>query len=535
MKLTNILSFLSIVLMFGATSSFATNYYVNGNDGSNTASGTTVATAYKTLQKAADVSQAGDTIFVMNGTYINTSPNTSVLQHKRSGTAAKPIVYKNYQNHKPLISFTGWHGVKIEGSYVIFDGLTVRGGNANIKLSDALNQPESCNVPSGTVNSKFNGNGFFTDGKNSPKVHHITIRNCTVYECPGSGIQTVQSDYITIENNLVYNNAWYSIYAPSGISLYQMWNFDTQTGVKNIIRNNICYGNRMFVPWPAVNCTFTDGNGIIIDDSKNTQAGSTQGLYKGRTLVINNVCYKNGGSGIHSFLSEHVDIINNTAFQNSQTPSINNGEIYPSKSGDVRIFNNILWSQSSKKLNTNFQNATDNLYDYNLHFGGIFPTLTGTNTLKGDPIFQDTAKANFQLKTNSPAINKGIDILSGTNAPTTDILGNKRPFGTKIDMGAYEFGYSTSANDTETELTSVVVSPNPIHDLINISFENTQNTPIRVLVVNTNGGVVSYTTFEQLQQGKIALQVPVSDLSAGIYFVRIIQNGLSKTEKVVKL
>jgi hypothetical protein len=535
MQLRNILPLFAIIFMANTTPLFSINFYVNGVSGSNSSAGTSVAKAFLTLQKAADVSQAGDTIFVMNGTYTNSAPGNPVLLHKKSGTPTKPIIYKNYLNHKPILSFNGWHGIKIEGSYITFDGLTVRGNSANVTLNEALNQPESCKNPSGTVDPKFNGNGIYTDGRNSPKVHHITIRNCTVYECCGSGIQTVQSDYVTIENNLVYNNAWYSIFAPSGISLYQMWNFDSQTGLKNIIRNNICYGNRMFVPWPSNNCTFTDGNGIIIDDSKNTQSGSTLGLYKGRTLVTNNICYKNGGSGIHSFVSEHVDIINNTSFFNSQTPSINNGEIYPSKSGDIRIFNNILWSPSSKKLNSNLQNAADNLYDYNLHFGGIFPTLTGANTLKGDPMFQDTAKANFQLKSNSPAINKGINVLSSTNAPLVDILGNARPFGGKYDMGAYEFGYMASADDALSELQSVLIAPNPIRDLVQISFENTENTPVRVLIVNTNGGVVSYTTFEQVQQGKATLQIPVHDISAGIYFVRIIQGGLSKTEKIVKI
>jgi hypothetical protein len=515
---------------------FSINYYVSIISGNNSFVGTSPTTAFSTIQKASDVSQAGDTIFVMNGTYLNSASN-AVLTHKKSGLPTKWIVIKNFKDHKPVLSFNAWHGIKIEGSYVEINGLTIRGNNSYVTLDQALNQPKSCkNTGGADYDPKFNGNGIYTDGRTGNKVHHITVKNCTIYECGGSGIQTVQSDYVIIENNIIYNNAWYSVFAPSGISIYQSWNFDSQTGIKNIIRNNICYGNRMFVPWPAVNCTFTDGNGIIIDDSKNTQSGSTLGAYKGRTLVTNNICYKNGGSGIHSFLSEHVDIINNTAFKNAQTPSINNGEIYPSKSADVRIFNNILWSQASKKLNSSFQNGADIVYDYNLHFGGSFPTLTGSNFLKADPLFKDTTKANFQLTDKSPAINKGIDVLSGANAPLVDFLGNKRPFNGKIDIGAYEFGYTTSSNEVEIVNSLFNVSPNPVSDRIIIAFASSNDQkPVSVELFNANGMSIYTNAFAQAPSGQTEVIVDTAHYPTGLYFVKVTQGNQSQTKKIIKL
>jgi hypothetical protein len=64
---------------------------------------------YSTLQKAADVAQPGDSVFVMNGTYSN-SGNNNVVVLTNSGTAAQWIVFIAYLNHKPRLSFTGWGG-----------------------------------------------------------------------------------------------------------------------------------------------------------------------------------------------------------------------------------------------------------------------------------------------------------------------------------------------------------------------------------------------------------------------------------------
>ncbi|RKZ50522.1 MAG: hypothetical protein DRR00_15010 [Candidatus Parabeggiatoa sp. nov. 3] len=68
---------------------------------------------------------------------------------------------------------------------------------------------------------------------------------------------------------------------------------------------------------------------------------------------------------------------------------------------------------------------------------GVNPSDT-VNWLSGnidaDPSFVNAATGDFHLKANSPAINSG----TSTDAPSTDIEGNPRPFGSGYDMGAYE-------------------------------------------------------------------------------------------------
>ena len=67
----------------------------------------------------------------------------------------------------------------------------------------------------------------------------------------------------------------------------------------------------------------TDGNGIIIDDNRHDQSETPQ-PFSGRTLLVDNICYGNGGRGINVFSSDHVDVFNNTLFDNAQTTRISN-------------------------------------------------------------------------------------------------------------------------------------------------------------------------------------------------------------------
>jgi parallel beta-helix repeat protein len=528
-----------ILLIAHAMNGFGQRTLYIDNTQTNTANdGLTIPTAFPNFFRAVNAALPGDTFLVLNGVgpYSNSPSGNPTLNMTVSGTAALPITFKNYPGHTPVIQIhTGqYQGIYIRGSYVTVDGLTVRGLNASQTVAQALAQGGSCANPSGALEARYNANGIQVDGRTLPiasKYHHITIKKCTVYECGGSGIQILQADYITIENNKCYNNAWYSIYAPSGISIYQSYNSDASTATKMIIRNNICYGNRMYVPWPAHSCQFTDGNGIIIDDTKNGQNGSTLGTYNGRTLVANNIVYNNGGSGIHSFASEHVDIVNNTAYNNSQTPEIDNGEIFPQNSNDVKIFNNILVPLSANKVNSNYSGNGTNYYNYNLHFGGTSTALTGANTIVADPKFTNAASADYTLQGTSQAINAGIGTFNGVNAPTTDIINGVRPTGAGFDIGAYEYGAALGLQ-SNLEKTIFSLYPNPAKSKVSINIEANSGDTIQVELVNMQGQKVLSQTFIAEQQGQNVLSID-PQFQSGVYGVKVSIGNASNTQLLI--
>ena len=71
--------------------------------------------------------------------------------------------------------------------------------------------------------------------------------------------------------------------------------------------------------------------------------------YTGKCLVANNLVYENGGSGIHTFRSDNVDIINNTVFNNGSTPELGWSELFANDSENVNIFNNLVYSRTGNK------------------------------------------------------------------------------------------------------------------------------------------------------------------------------------------
>ena len=416
----------------------------------------TLAHPFSTIQAASDVTNPGDTVFIMNGTYTNSWPTGNVVNITRSGSASAWIVYIAYPAHHPKLQFNGWGGIYITGaSYIQISGLEIAGNNANMDSATAYAERADGN------NCLTSGNGIMSyQGGTSPYPHHIVIRKCMVHDCGGGGISTQTTDYITIEENTVYNNAWYSPYDCSGISLCWNYNFDNDTtGYKVFVRRNICFANKNCVPAIQGGTVPTDGEGIIIDIQDGT-AGNVP-AYTGRMLLENNVVFNNGGDGITLFKTNHVDVINNTAWLNDRTAEINRGQIFPNQGKNTRILNNIMFAPAGRYVMQDCCPNANLTVDYNMFWGsGGSPSSsligkTGTHDKKTDPLFvnpsADPAAADFHLKAGSPAIDSGTSV----GAPATDFDGNPRPWGAGIDMGAYEYGAGSSVRHAHAREAAV--------------------------------------------------------------------------------
>ena len=415
----------------------AKSYYVSDALGSDSNTGLLASAPLKTITAGQTLAAPGDTVFIMNGSYL---PATTIKLDK-SGAAGKYITYKAYKDHTPKFSFSGnlWNAVSINGSYIVVEGIEFQGNNQNLTYEDALASYND-NLAGGTnytLYAIYNMNGISIGGpRDETKFpHHIVIRNCKVHDFPGGGLSSIQADYTTFEGNTVYNNAWYMMYGGSGISILTPFDVDANTGYKNIVRNNVCYNNKTTIPWISQK-RLSDGNGIIIDvNLRPYNSDITTKPYKGRTLVENNVAYNNGGSGIHAFDAAHVDIINNTVYNNAQI-MLTYADLFANTCNDVKIMNNIVYSKSDGNCNSNNKN-TNVTYDYNIYFGGKV-AVKGPNDKVMDPQFvnrtTDPASANFSVRPGSPAIDAGTQSIF---APK-DIKNVARPKGGAVDCGAYE-------------------------------------------------------------------------------------------------
>src|SRR5579871_3096511 len=154
-----------------------TTYYVSPS-GSDGAAGTSSAAAFATLQHAADLVGAGDTVDVLPGTY-----NQGFVvgwDNPQNGTATAPITF----HAEPGAVITGPNdktadAINLEGtSYVTIEGFTITNPT----------------------------NAITRAGIRSVTNNHVIIRNNDVDGMGTWGIFTAFSDDILIENNTASNS-----------------------------------------------------------------------------------------------------------------------------------------------------------------------------------------------------------------------------------------------------------------------------------------------------------------------------------------
>jgi hypothetical protein len=421
-------------------------------NGSGAGQGATEQTAV-TPQRAHNISRPGDTILFLDGEY-TTTDGWALLNITRSGLPGHPITYKAQNRGMATIKTSdSWNGIFIQSaSHIIIDGLKVTNDDVDSVLAEAVYDAAVGGTPH-PEERKTNTNGIsggphpdfrVYNGGDAAQVagavfpHHITVRNCEVFNMPAGGITFVQTDWLTVENNFVHGNCNWDIYASSGINIYQAYDIDDNTtDYKFKFLNNISINNEHLIKWAyrPGSLDFSDGNGIIIDDNKKTQNNHISQAYRGKTLIANNLVYGNGGSGIHSFQSENIDIINNTSYLNNMTTAkglttqMAWGEIFAQNSSNVNIFNNIAQVQPSTRGNMNLGNSNV-VYGSNIYFSGA-TAVTRTHPMgngnagPGDivggaaanPLFNDPANGDFTLQAGSPG-------LTGANSTWASNVGN---------------------------------------------------------------------------------------------------------------
>jgi parallel beta-helix repeat protein len=379
-------------------------YYVEQARGDDAGPGTE-ARPWRTVQKAADTLKPGDTILVKDGTYVEQAvPSLAGVHITHSGASDAWITFKAYPGHHPRVTSPTWATFRIEeAAYIEINGFDI---------STQIVEAEKKNV----------GNGISTN-----KAHHLRFLNNRVHDCGGGGIATGFSDYITVEGNTVYANAFWSIYNCSGISLWEVHDLDDRPGFHNIVRRNVSYQNENKGPTPLLGGQLSDGNGIIIDFSRG----------KGAILIENNLCYDNGGRGIDVGHARNALVRCNTVVANQRTPYLNNCDLRAVFSENVRFVNNIVVGREGQRFSKNYQ-AANVRYEHNLFFGfaDVARDEFGEGNLVGkDPLFRNPAAADYHLNPGSPALGAG----DAAETPEIDLEGRKRAPGAP-DLGAYAGG-----------------------------------------------------------------------------------------------
>jgi len=423
---------------FRSAQAAARDFYVSksGSDSNPGTSGKPFLTIGAVFRRITDLG-AGDRVIVMPGTY------NEAVSVKAGGSASAnlTLVSQVPSGAKIRSPSSAYSAINIQKSYVTIDGFDVQGAG----------------IGHGIEASYIDGN----IANNGP--HHLSIVNNICHDNAGSGISVAHGDYYRIENNVCYRNCATNSFQGSGISVYEPRAVTGTETMRIFVLRNTCYSNTALTL--SNNAPHSDGNGIIMDDFRNTQHPNPAGVYRYRSLVENNVCYFNGGKGVHVFISDNVTVRNNTCYFNNRDPKNTatwRGELSNVNSNNTIWVNNI--GYADVKVNSynrgilhaasGSQTSNNVVWKRNLSFNGTPGSASITqspynatlvaaapynNLLGVDPLFvaagQGVASPNLHLQPSSKAHNAAV---TDYGIGTIDRDANPRVRGIAADLGAYE-------------------------------------------------------------------------------------------------
>jgi parallel beta-helix repeat protein len=409
-----------ITLLMGLCKTGYTSTYYVSNSGNDSNSGLSLAQAFLSLQHAADIVVAGDSVWVEDGNYAGFD-----IRNK-NGTLTNPIVFKSLSNNA-FINSSGpirQDGINIENAdHIIIDGFSVSGmtGNGNgirVVLSD-----------------------------------FCIIRNNNCDNNAERAIFTGFTDDILIENNVCTN------------SIDEHGIYVSNSSDRPVIRYNECYGNNNI--GIHLNGDLSAGGDGIISDAQiygniihdnNLAAGiNMDGVLNAR--IYNNLIYNNhSAQGIALFQQDG-------AVMTSGAKIYNNTIIVPSdgrwgillKSGadaNTEIYNNIIlnfhaWrgciaAESASLLTSDYNILHDKMSDAG---DGSVESLADWQLLGLDQnsviagslttIFSNAATNDYHLFNGSQAVNIGTWAVASLVNVDLDFV--PRPVGDEYDIGAYEY------------------------------------------------------------------------------------------------
>ncbi len=443
------------------TAAEALLYVDRANPGCSDTGPGSAATPFCTIDRAASVAIAGQTVEVAAGTY------SEEVIVDNSGTSTAPIVFRPAAGATVTVGGGRSHGFTIVGrSYVQVRGFRVVDTTADgisVKSSQSITLADNEVTGSGAPTSTDHAVGIYLESTSGSvlsgnRLHHnsdrgiyfnlsnnntisgnVSYSNAREYTREASGMHIYRSNGNTIMGNVTYSNE------DSGINIYQ-------TSSNNLIVNNLTYNNGDH----GIDVSqSTTGNRLIGNTVyKNVTAGlNAEGGATG-TVFENNVAVDNGIGSPRTHSNIRVD---NASTSGS---SMNNDLMYLSKADVMAIWNGVNYTTVAALRTATGQEARG---------------------LQADPQWRGPANGDFHLSPGSPAIDSANSGASGQT--TTDLDGITRVddlatantgVGPRAydDRGAFEFVPGSAVNNP----------PNAVDD----SATTSPGTPVTVNVLSND-------------------------------------------------
>lgn len=289
-------------------------------------------------------------------------------------------------------------------------------------------------------------------------------------------------------NSLVVNNRFYGNQSANG-ALYE-------SSTNSLICNNISANN--------------SGCGMVVGGS----TLSTSKLFN--NTVVNNLSYNHAGTGIVTY-AYNLELKNNIIFGNETLmPGYSPIQIYLSPPSNLIDF-----AYSCNPDRPDFYQGEGNIHED--------PQFV--NPTAGAGPDYDGLAADWSLLDSSPCVNAGTPDTTSLNLPATDLIGNPRIFGIRVDMGAIENQLVVGLPQNPLVNAHIEVSPNPFGQSFKIVYPYLQH--IRsISFYNQNGQLLE--VMQSFNDGELQIY-DLANQCPGLYLmVTQFEDGTSETTKLVK-
>ena len=399
----------------------------------------------------------------------------------------------------------------------------------------------------------------------------IKIRDCVGTNGPGIAGEYIDSAFIS-ETILLNNKGNYALRTGNTLvnqnKVFELSNC--------IIKNNEPDSN----PWIG------EGGGILISGSL-----STPDTYSGKIINMQisenlKIPDPNWGPGmtVGLIVGNHakVDLINST-IGNNILRGVQGYAVNVCEGAELNIYNSIFYGDSLSELSLGSASGSSYPVTANVCYSNIeggeagvkkWQTYHTLNWLDGnineDPLWNTASAFPYSLQENSPCINAGTPMYKAGMEPpfiineddtlyylvtlnygdtillpSTDLAGNPRISGGRIDMGAYEFVDTTAGiNDLYRQNTNdnkIIVYPNPFYYHTFIAFKLLYGGNVQVIIYDINGKKVKSLMNAKVSKGEFTMIWEGNDdknqiVKQGTYIAVIMLNGKNAgSVKILKM
>lgn len=316
------------------------------------------------------------------------------------------------------------------------------------------------------------------------------IYGCEVYGCSDRGLFFDDGGNGKCQACIIHNNN-------NGIDIFSNDNDINIQVYKCFVYSNFEIGIYIYNGWPGhvyseiVNSTIINNNSHGI---KAYKGSATTGV---DAFISNSIIAYNEGYGITNENGATLginDVIHNCFWSNTN--------------GDIEGISGTGFGQTGPYFNNNGDSCD---ISQNIYY---------------DPLFSDTANADFSLLEGSKCIDAGTNIIFGQIVYDPD---NTMP-----DIGAHYFdqtgvGFSNMINGQE-EKKSITIYPNPVHQKATIAFDNPEHLEYTLIFYDFSGKRV----WEMKQITNFPIELTRGALPAGVYLIELKGEKVFREKMIIK-